>query len=446
MALVIERPWTTQPLGNSSLNTRGPIRAPAFLYSPIGGIHRDWARGIQSSVASGTASDVNGLYCSGASGNYPTFPHIADIRGKSSISLYLRYRHSSDAAYVNFTEIFHNWDQGFYLVLWFGELRLYLNGGTIAGGYSITSGAGLAGTGWYDIVVSIDNGVTTCLINGVEVSMTDFSALTFGSGSSSVIVGANTGGNVSIAAVWPYALQKQEMLDLCTQRRWQLFAPRRFVVPIAAATGGAQTINVPVGALTLTGYVPIIATTDHQTVSVPAGSLSLTGYTPTVTTSNQQTISVPAGAITLTGYVPTVTATANWTINVPAEGLTLTGLAPTVASSGNQLISIPAGALNLTAYTPAVNVTENWNISVPAGAVTLTGYAPTIVSGGNQTISISVGNILLTGYAPSVTAGTNYVSVPLGSITLTGYAPTVGISGAVVTLKAGSWIRYRIIT
>jgi hypothetical protein len=39
------------------------------------------------------------------------------------------------------------------------------------------------------------------------------------------------------------------------------------------------------------------------------------------------------------------------------------------------------------------------------------------------------------------------ISVPVGSIVLVGYAPVVAASsGGSVTIKAGSWIRYRVIS
>lgn len=44
-------------------------------------------------------------------------------------------------------------------------------------------------------------------------------------------------------------------------------------------------------------------------VNIPAGALVLTGYAPTVTAAGSASISVPAGALTLTGYAPVVTTT-----------------------------------------------------------------------------------------------------------------------------------------
>lgn len=93
-----------------------------------------------------------------------------------------------------------------------------------------------------------------------------------------------------------------------------------------------------------------------NTIAVPAGALTLTGYAPTVT-GVTTTISVPAGSLTLTGFAPTVTVSDNKTIAVPAGSLSLTGFAPTVIASSANIISIPAGALVLTGFAPTVSVT-----------------------------------------------------------------------------------------
>lgn len=116
-------------------------------------------------------------------------------------------------------------------------------------------------------------------------------------------------------------------------------------------------------------------TRDPQTVSVPAGTLTLTGYAPTVVAISGEVVWVPAGALTLTGYAPTVLAPVS--VAVPAGGLTLTGYAPTVETP--RTIGVPAGALTLTGYAPTVETTANQSVDVPAGSLTLTGYAPTVL-------------------------------------------------------------------
>lgn len=144
---------------------------------------------------------------------------------------------------------------------------------------------------------------------------------------------------------------------------------------------GGNTISVPVGSLTLTGFAPTVVATANQLIAVPSGSLSLTGFAPSVLNGANQVIQVPVGSIVLTGYVPTVVSTANQTIAVPAGSLVITGYAPTVRVGNDQIVVVPAGSLTLTGYAPTIVTTNNKFISVPVGTLILTGYAPTVIGG-----------------------------------------------------------------
>ena len=197
------------------------------------------------------------------------------------------------------------------------------------------------------------------------------------------------------------------------------------------------------------GLGPEEAAASGTTISVPSGSLVLTGYAPTVSATAHQNIAVPAGALTLAGFAPTVNVGANQTISVPAGSLTITGFAPTVNVGVNQNIAVPAGSLSLTGFAPTISTSANQTIAVPVGSLTLTGFAPTVVQTAHQTISVPLGTLVMAGYAPTVSASGSYtISVPLGALILTGYAPVVNNSGATVTVtvKLGSWIRYKKIT
>lgn len=87
------------------------------------------------------------------------------------------------------------------------------------------------------------------------------------------------------------------------------------------------SIEVPAGALTLTGVVPTVLT--PRLVSVPAGALSLTGVVPTVLTP--RLVSVPAGALLLAGVAPTVLTPVF--VEVDPGALILTGLEPDVIAT-----------------------------------------------------------------------------------------------------------------
>lgn len=183
------------------------------------------------------------------------------------------------------------------------------------------------------------------------------------------------------------------------RRAWQRSRQRPWV---PAYSSGPQTISVPAGSLTLTGFAPTVTATANQTVAVPAGTLTLTAYAPAAVASNNQTVSVPAGTLTLTGYAPDVqVAATGTTVQVPAATLSLTGFAPVVVAPAT--IAIPAGSLTLTGFAPSVAVRADQVIAVPLGELTLTGYAPTVATTG--IVSVPVGSLTLTGYAPIVTNG-----------------------------------------
>lgn len=238
----------------------------------------------------------------------------------------------------------------------------------------------------------------------------------------------NSAARIVLIALWERNLSDAELASV-TSAPWQLFEPRRIIVPVTVA-GAGNTIAVPAGSLTLTGFAPTVTATANQVVAVPAGTLTLAPQTPTVTSSDHQTISVPAGTLTLTANAPTVTASENQSISVPAGALTLTGFEPTVTATAHQVVAVPAGTLTLTGYAPTVAVSDASAVQIPAGALTLTGFAPTVAVSANNTISVPLGTLTLTGNAPTVVAtNPQLISVPAGTLTLTGYAPTVSSTG-----------------
>lgn len=103
--------------------------------------------------------------------------------------------------------------------------------------------------------------------------------------------------------------------------------------PGNTALGGSanNTIAVPLGELTLTGYAPTVSTTAHQTIAVPKGAIVLTGYAPTVVSTSANVIAVPAGSLVLTGYAPTVSNGEAWS-RVSASGGSWSGVS---ASGGS---------------------------------------------------------------------------------------------------------------
>jgi hypothetical protein len=267
------------------------------------------------------------------------------------------------------------------------------------------------------------------------------------------------------------------------------------------AVSNNQTIAVPVGNLTVTGLAPTVTATAEDgflllaprakasrqvttlarrtsylavedpagnTVSVPFGSLTLTGFAPTVTSGAATVLPIPLGSLTLTGFAPTVDVTQDllipprtrtsvhrvaeprklsprWllnvsqtgpvTVSVPVGSLTLSGLAPAVVTSGSNAIAVPVGSLTLAGFAPAVNVSGNQTLAVPLGSLTLTGLAPAVVAGGGNAIQVPVGSLTLAGLAPTVAVGGNQVvAVPAGALTLSGLTPTVFASNRQVAI------------
>ncbi len=162
---------------------------------------------------------------------------------------------------------------------------------------------------------------------------------------------------------------------------WQLFEPENDPV-FYSLGGGAALIDVPAGAVTLTGYAPTVTAGGTASTSVPAGAATLTAYAPTVTAGGTASTSVPLGTVTLTGYAPTVTVGGAASIDVSLGTVALTGYAPTVTTGGQAQIDVPLGAVTLTGYVPTVTTTEHVYIAVPTAAMTLAAYVPTVTTSG----------------------------------------------------------------
>ncbi len=241
-------------------------------------------------------------------------------------------------------------------------------------------------------------------------------------------------------------------------------APSAIFVPAAAGI----SIDVPAGALTLTGFSPSL----DFGFPVPRADLTLTGFAPSVVLSGSFNITIPAGTLTLAGFspildfgfvvakgdltlttaAPTIAVTANHPITVPSGTLTLTGTSPALDFG----FPVPAGVLTLTGFVPTAILSGNVDIVVPAGALTLTGFAsvldfgfpvpagtltlssaaPVIAVTVNVIIAVPRGDLALTGFAPSLDFG---FSVPKGTLTLTGFAPAVQVGASVgIIVPAGA--------
>lgn len=156
------------------------------------------------------------------------------------------------------------------------------------------------------------------------------------------------------------------------------------------------TVNVPVGALTLTGQAPVAAL-GPLTIDIPTGALSLTGFAPDADIS--VVAAVPAGSLSLSGFAPF----AQITVPIPAGSLLLTGFAPTANVGEPVTVDVPAGTLSLSGFAPSAILTDNIIVDIPAGSMSLTGQVP-VLAFGPLSINVPTGSLSLTGFAPSITA------------------------------------------
>ncbi len=115
-------------------------------------------------------------------------------------------------------------------------------------------------------------------------------------------------------------------------------------------TSFGSTITVPAGAVTLDGQALTFAGPSSTSPSPAAATLAITGQTPTPALP---IINVPVGAITLTGLAEGVS------FQAPATGaLTIAGLAPSAINAAADVVfAMPAGSLALTGQQPNLSIT-----------------------------------------------------------------------------------------
>lgn len=213
-------------------------------------------------------------------------------------------------------------------------------------------------------------------------------------------------------------------------------------------------VSAGVGALLAAGFASVVAVSDNQSVSPGVGAVAAVGFAPTVVATNHQTATPGVGTLDLTGIAPTIAITAHQfaapgvgalalaglepaiAIGVnafPGVGaLTLAGLSPTVAISDNQAIASGVGALSLAGIAPVVAVSDHQIVLPGVGALTASGVAPSVVLGTRA--YPDVGSLTLAGLSPTVVASNHQtVATGVGALTLTGIAPAVAVNLSIAT-------------
>lgn len=202
---------------------------------------------------------------------------------------------------------------------------------------------------------------------------------------------------------------------------WQIFAPECRIFPTAAAGGGGGDITVA-----LSGSSVLFSLGSFGLgSSVPLSGAFLTSAAGTL---------APSSAIALSGSEVTTSAGAiPPSTTIALSGTEVTTIAGTIIASGggNVTVALAGEAVStlLGTLIPSVSVALTGDSStvsagtlIPGQTIALSGSSATISTG---TISLS-SSISLSGSAVSVLAGTLSVA---GSVT--------------ITLKAGSWLRYK---
>lgn len=210
--------------------------------------------------------------------------------------------------------------------------------------------------------------------------------------------GSFFGGDTTLGLFWGRQLTEQEQISLA-QNPWQLFLPEQIWVPVSAAGGGGDV------SLALTG----------QGGSFSQGVFTLQRETPVA----GQSATFSAGLLDASLTIPLTGVSGAFAPGsvVPSVAVALIGLSATAAQGS-----------------PAASIT-----------LALTGQAGTFATG---TVTASTGDgATLVGQGGTFSQGTPGVSI---TVALTGIAATLATGivsaasgSATITLKAGSWLRYK---
>lgn len=183
----------------------------------------------------------------------------------------------------------------------------------------------------------------------------------------------------------------------------------------AQAVVEAQSVALPVGALTLTGVAPSGAA-GGGSVTLPTGAMTLTGVAVTGASSGVTSVAIPVGTLTLAGNPPTAARGVTSFFYEPftysngtlANGWgTIGATLPTV--NGNKLVTAST-ALVGAGKTHSQDVTDDWQIDFDATAPLQTGNGGVTVGlvdlGTGEGYAVFVGNAVhVQRYSPSETGG-----------------------------------------
>lgn len=217
---------------------------------------------------------------------------------------------------------------------------------------------------------------------------------------------------------WGRFLTPQEYYQLALDP-WQMYQRHRIIS--FAAPAASNTMDAPLGTLTLTELIPTF--TQGNSMTAVLGTMTLNGLVPTFTQGNAMTAVL--GTATLNGLVPTFAQSSGNIMAADYGTMTLTGLTPTFSQP--VVMNADIGTITLNGLVPTFQ--QGNSMSAPLGTLTLNGLVPTFAQTANYEMQATLGTITLNGLVPTF-GQSNTMQATLGTIILAGLVPTFSQSGS----------------
>lgn len=233
---------------------------------------------------------------------------------------------------------------------------------------------------------------------------------------------------------WPEAQARSVLDDL-----WgRLFEPRRIFVPMAAA-GGGFTLDLEAGSYSYTGQSTDLSV--GRKLVFDAGSYSYSGQTTGL--SYGRKLSLDAGSYSYTGQATGIAVSRK--LSLDAGSYSYTGNDVTLfydSSTDTYTLDLEAGSYSYTGQTADLKVARK--LVFDAGSYAYTGQTTSFAVA--RKLGLDAGSYAYTGQTTAF-AINRKLALDSGAYTYTGHDPNLAYSGSTgfVTIKAGSWLRYRVI-
>jgi len=420
VALIIKRPRTSQPRGAVGIDSAKTISAGTrFVINGASPYSNPVRRANHSLIGSGSGFSIGPsqkfLAIKTPNGGAARVDISEDWAGASTIDM-LVYVRSVDASYGG---IFSKNVSGTTSQLCLGRYdtsdTFYVGNSNSVTQFSGTSISSVVGR-WACISVTLSGSGSSptgaIYIDGKLAESLTMAAVAQNTGSGYLVLGSERAENASFDsdtdwAFFSYTNRVRSAVEIAALHAnvWQLYTPRSIYIPLNIASSGVT------GTLARTNANDTVVAAGNTTVT---GTLSYTNINDNVAASGSTTIT---GTLARTNANDTSAASGSTTI---IGTLARTNADDTVIASGS------VGNITGTLATTNANDTVVASGVVPSvGTLAYTNNNDTSAASGSTTI---VGTLAQTNANDTVAAS--------------GTAGTVSS----VTIKAGSWIRYRIVT